>query len=121
MLLWIAALGCSFSALGSAYFKTVFRTPEQRWFLGLSGLLPAWIASLLMLLGALQGAEGEKLLKVFLMSSSAAAVLGAIGTEFGVRYLHNAGLGGRYVDWLLGALALVPSWAILLRGLWRFY
>ena len=121
--LWIAGLGCVTSALIAVYFKKVFRAPVQRWFLGLSGLLPTWVFSLLMLLGALKGAEGERVLKVFLMSSSAAAVLGAIATEFGVRYLgRKASLTGQvYLDWLLGALALVPSWAILLRGLVLFY
>src|SRR4029450_2100153 len=89
------------------------------WFCGLVALLPAW---LLACLGLLTPPDGGVLvfLPTSVFFSSAAGLLGVIGTDAAVRRLQTTGRARPPVlYWLLGGVALFPGWAIALLGLLR--
>jgi len=112
----LAAFGVVLSGLVILLFGNKLGSPERHWFLGMGAIAPAWLVSLLVFLTGL--AAAEKGVRVYLAGASAAVLLGVIGTEYCVRYLKSRpGTPHPVVFWLLGMIALAPSWLILLRGI----
>lgn len=94
-------------------------SPEGCWFLGLAGLLPAWLLAFLGLLGA-EPLEGKPDLSRSLswILSSSAALLGLILSDAVARHLRRSGRDHRPLTyWVVGLLTLLPAWAIALIGL----
>lgn len=112
----LAVLGIIASALAIVFSGHRLAAPARCWFLGMGALAPAWLVSLLVFLTGL--ADAGKGLRVYLAGASAAALLGVIGSEYGVRRLEaRSGTQAPFIFWLLGVAALVPSWLVLLSGI----
>lgn len=112
----LAGIGIVLSGLAVLLFGVKLGSPERHWFVGMGAMVPAWLVGFLVFLTGL--AAAEKGVRIYLAASSAAALLGVIGTEYGVRYLKSrSSVVHPAVFWLLGLIALVPSWLVLLRGI----
>ncbi len=115
--IWVGLFGVLVGAAAAVYFRDRLVKPEFLWMVGLAAMAPAWLIALTGLLDGLSGVNPDKGLKAFLALSSAAALIGVIATEFCVRWLKTrATWAPRLVYWLLGIVALLPSWGLLL---WR--
>ncbi|MCY4488793.1 MAG: hypothetical protein OXF11_16990 [Deltaproteobacteria bacterium] len=115
--IWVGLFGIVAGAVAAVYFRKRLGKPEFLWMVGLAALAPGWLIALTGLLDGLSGENPDKGLKAFLALSSAAALIGVIATEFCVRWLKaHAAWAPRVLYWLLGAVALLPSWVLLL---WR--
>ena len=117
----VAVLGVVGTAALVAHLsgRTSQRTPVWYWLLGLAGLLPAWLIAFVGLLGTAP-AEGRPELSasVSWILSSAAAILGLILTDAGLRRLSESGRDHHSVTfWLIGLLTFLPAWGIALLGL----
>jgi hypothetical protein len=123
MTLWsifAGAGGLLVSRLAMAYLARPDskRPPELYWFLGIAGLLPAWLTAFMSLLTLASGPRPEKILTAAWVLSSSAVLLGAILTDAVLRRLRESGRD--YTPptyWGLGVLALVPAWGIALLAL----
>ncbi len=90
-------------------------SPGRYWLIGLAALLPAWLISVLALLGNLTDRSSETPLPPSVLFSSSAALLGVIVTDWVVRRLHRKGPArSLWFYWLLGVIAFLPAWAIAL-------
>jgi hypothetical protein len=91
--------------------------PNVYWAFGLVALLPAWLVAFVTLLPDVPGTRPQLIPAVAWLLSSAAGLVGAIGTEGHLRRLDESGLcqSPRRL-WRLGVMALAPSWAIALGG-----
>ncbi len=88
-------------------------SPGRYWLIGLAALLPAWLISVLALLGNLTDRSSETPLPPSVLLSSTAALLGVIVTDWAVRRLHGKGPArSPNLYWLLGVIAFLPAWAI---------
>lgn len=99
--------------------RTSQRKPAIFWLLGLTGLAPAWLIAFLGLLGTAP-TEGRPELSTSLawILSSAAALLGLILSDAGLRHLRESGRDHRpLMFWLVGLLTFLPAWGIALLGL----
>ncbi len=115
--IWVGVLGIVAGAAAAVYFRERLAKPEFLWLVGLGAMAPAWLLALTGLLDGLSGENPDKGLKAFLALSSASALIGVIATEFCVRWLKaRAAWLPRALYWLLGTVALLPSWGVLL---WR--
>jgi hypothetical protein len=124
--MWIIAasvllglIGAVASRIGLMYLYAdgTSRDPHAYWALGLIALLPAWLVAFVGLLGSTPGVRPQLVSGAAWMLSAAAALVGAIATEAGVRGAgdsveahHAARL------WRLGLLAFLPAWVIVLIG-----
>ncbi len=117
--IWVGVIGVCASALLSGWFRGRLRKAERYWLVGLAATVPAWIILLMVLLGELSAEHSEKGMKAVLAGGTAAGLLGVIATEFCVRRLKGclAQVSGAFY-WLLGTLALVPSWTFMLWRMW---
>lgn len=87
------------------------------WAFGLVALLPAWLVAFVTLLPNVPGTRPHLIPAVMWLLSSAAGLVGAIGTEGRLRRLEESGLSQSPRRlWRLGVMALAPSWAIALGG-----
>ncbi|HEV8306116.1 MAG TPA: hypothetical protein VGW35_00500 [Methylomirabilota bacterium] len=123
MVAWSVALAAVGVLITRAAVGYVRRRPGggamRFWLLGLLALLPAWLVAFVALLGASPTGLPETggAARAF-VTSSAAALLGAILTDHAVRRLDASGGGDRPLTcWLLGVAALVPAWLLALLGL----
>ena len=117
----IAVLGVATTAALVVHLgrRTSHGNPVWYWVLGLAGLLPGWLIAFLGLLGTVP-AEGrpEPSASASWILSSAAALLGLILSDAGLRRLRESGRYHRPVTyWLVGLLAFLPAWGIALLGL----
>ena len=112
----LAGIGILLSGFVMLLFGMKPEFPERHWFLGMGAIAPAWLVGFLVFLTGL--AAADKGVRVYLAGAAATALLGVIATEYCVRYL-KARAGGAHpvVFWLLGLLALAPSWLVLLKGI----
>ena len=124
--MWILAssvllglIGVVASRIGLTYLTAdgALRDPHAYWALGLVALLPAWLVAFVGLLGTTPGVRAHLVSSAAWLLSAAAALIGAIATEAGVRGAgdsveahHAARL------WRLGLLAFLPAWVIVLIG-----
>lgn len=117
----VGALGIAVTRALVAYLsrQTPPRKPVWYWLLGLAGLLPAWLVAFLGLLKTAPAAGRPDLSSsVSWIVSSAAALLGLILSDAGLRRLHETGGAHRpWMYWLVGLLAFLPAWGIALLGL----
>jgi hypothetical protein len=90
------------------------RDPHSYWALGLVGLMPAWLVVFVALLPTAPGGPIPLLSAVAWVFSGAAGLVGVIATEKTIRDTSRVrgGIGGARRCWALGALAIVPAWAI---------
>ena len=94
--------------------------PQWYWFCGLVALLPAWLLACLGLLTPPPGQGMYVFLPTAVFFSSAAGLLGVVGTDAAVRRLQATGRARHPVlYWLLGVVSLFPGWGIALLGLLR--
>jgi hypothetical protein len=98
--------------------KSAGREPRHYWLLGVAALFPAW---LLAFLGLLQPANKQPVdvpLPPHALLSSGVGLLGLIATDYLLRRLPKPGTHfSPLTCWLLGCLALVPAWIVLLLSL----
>jgi len=88
-------------------------SPGRYWLIGLAALLPAWLISVLSVLGELTDRGPRTPLPPSVLLSSSAALLGVIVTDWAVRRLHGKGPArSPNTYWLLGVIAFLPAWAI---------
>jgi hypothetical protein len=90
--------------------------PHAPWAIGLAGMLPAWLAVFLALLPATAGARPRGLAEAAWILSAASALLGAIASESRLRAIADGRETPPVRCWRLGALAMVPAWAVALAG-----
>lgn len=113
-----ALVGVLGTAVGAASRRGSDRSPYLYWVLGLVALFPAWLIAFLGVLGP--SVVGRPESGVPFISSSSAALLGAIVSDALVRRLRESGRPhGPATFWLLGMGALAPAWAIALLWLSR--
>ena len=98
--------------------KNSGRELRHYWLLGAGALFPAWLIAFL---GLLQPATKQPVdvpLPPQALLSSGAALLGLIATDYLLRRLQKPGANSSPLTcWLLGCLALVPAWIVLLLSL----
>lgn len=88
-------------------------SPGKYWLFGLAALFPAWLISILSVLGELTDRGSETPLPPSVILSSSAALLGVIVTDWAVRRLNrNGSARSPKAYWLLGVIAFIPAWAI---------
>ena len=88
---------------------------EYSWLLGVAALAPAWLVSILALLGQSPVEVLDTPLPRSVLISSAVALLGVIFTDFLNRRLQAKDVAPRWLTlWLLGVAAFVPAWIIAL-------
>jgi hypothetical protein len=94
------------------------RDPHSYWVLGLVGLMPAWLVAFVALLPTSPGARIPLLSAASWIFSAAAGLVGVIATEKALRNTTRVTgrVGGARRCWALGALAIVPAWAIAILG-----
>ncbi len=117
----VAVLGVLVTAALVAHLsrRTSQGSPQWYWFLGLAGLLPAWLLAFVALLGRAP-MEGRPDLSssVPWIVSSALALLGLIVTDALFRRLSESRGDHRpAIYWLIGLLTFLPAWAVALVGL----
>ena len=113
--IWVGLFGIVTGAGATVFFRDRLRRPEFLWLVGLAAMAPAWLIALTGLLDGLSGDDPDKGLKALLALSSAAALIGVIATEFCVRWLKaRVSRAPRALYWLLGTVALAPSWGLIL-------
>jgi hypothetical protein len=111
----ILATGAAVRPLQS---KTPGRELRHYWFLGLGALFPAWLIAFLGLLQPATEQPGDVPLPPPALLSSGAALLGLIATDYLLRRLQKPGANfPAAIWWLLGCLALVPAWMVLILSL----
>lgn len=116
--MWSAVVGIV-GVLGSgisAFFLRRWRpgpSPGRYWLCGLAALLPAWLISLLALLGQWTGQGPNAPMPPSVILSSSGALVGVIVTDWAVRRLDGKGsLHHPLTYWLLGVISFLPAWAI---------
>jgi hypothetical protein len=120
---WIVALGFigvfgTGAAVAYIHRKTAHSQPGWCWFMGLAAIFPAWLITLVSLLGQIAGHGQEVPLPPSVVLSTSAALLGVIVTDFAVRRLKNLQSSFPAVTyWLLGLSAFLPAWGI---AMWSF-
>ena len=88
---------------------------EYSWLLGLAALAPAWLVSILALLGQSPLQVIDTPLPRSVLISSATALLGVIFTDFLNRRLQAKDVTPRWMTlWLLGVVSFIPAWMIAL-------
>lgn len=113
-----ALLGTLGSRLALARVHRLGGSPHLYWFVGLLGMLPAWLIAFVGLLGASATARPEAVRAAAFIWSSATGLLGLILSEAAVRRLHESGRPyGSLTYWGVGGAALIPAWATALLGL----
>jgi hypothetical protein len=124
MLLWSVMVGI-LGVCGTGVWVTYLSRQRTQyglqwyWFYGLVALFPAWLVACLSLLTPPSGG-GQVFLPTAVFLSSAAGLLGVVGTDAVVRRLQATARTRRPVlYWLLGVASLFPGWAIALFGLLR--
>ncbi|MBI2999078.1 MAG: hypothetical protein HYY46_11635 [Deltaproteobacteria bacterium] len=91
---------------------------ERYWLMGLFGLFPAWLFALWNLLGAGNFDSPTYFPPRAVISSSAAALIGVIVSDFvRRRRLASAVATAPAIYWLLGLAAFVAGWVIALWSL----
>ncbi len=113
----LGIIGVIGTGLGIAYLRRRESSPSpgRYWLIGLAALLPAWLISVLALLGNLTDRSSETPLPPSVLLSSTAALLGVIVTDWAVRRLHGKGPArSPKLYWLLGVIAFLPAWTIAL-------
>ena len=124
MLLWSVVVGIFGVCWTGVWMRYLSRHrtqygPQRYWFYGLVALFPAWLVACLSLLTPPSGGV-QVFLPTAVFLSSAAGLLGVVGTDAVVRRLQETGRARRPVlYWLLGVASLFPGWAIALFGLLR--
>jgi len=120
MIRWSILIGI-FGIIGTAGVLTYLKrreypkVVEYSWLLGLAALAPAWLVSILALLGQSPTEVIDTPLPRSVLISSAVALLGVIFTDFLNRRLQAKDVAPRWLTlWLLGVAAFVPAWIIAL-------
>ncbi len=91
---------------------------ECSWLVGLAALAPAWLVSILALLGQSPAEVIDTPLPRSVLISSAVALLGVIFTDLLNRRLQAKDVAPRWTTlWLLGVAAFIPAWIIALWAL----
>ena len=86
---------------------------SRYWVCGLAALLPAWLISLLALLGQWTGQGPVAPMPPSVILSSSGALVGVIVTDWVVRRLDGKGSVHQPITyWLLGVIAFLPAWGI---------
>ena len=120
MIYWsvlIGILGVFVTAGVLAYLRRREISPvvEYSWLLGLAALAPAWLVSILSLLGQTSAEVIDTPLPRSVLISSAVALLGVIFTDVLNRRLLARDISPRSTTvWLLGVVAFIPAWIIAL-------
>lgn len=123
MILWSVVAGL-IGVLGT-WFGVVLlgrpespRPPEVYWLLGMASLCPAWLITVVGLLGRMSGRFPDMSVAAWWIMSGATAILGVILTDAMVRRLRESGQlypPARY--WLVGLETFFPAWCLALMGL----
>ena len=120
MIRWSILIGI-FGIIGTAGVLTYLKrreypkVVEYSWLLGVAALAPAWLVSILGLLGQTPVEVLDTPLPRSVLISSAVALLGVIFTDFLNRRLQAKDVAPRWRTlWLLGVAAFVPAWIIAL-------
>ena len=120
MIRWSILIGI-FGIIGTAGVFTYLKrreypkVVEYSWLLGVAALAPAWLVSILGLLGQTPVEVLDTPLPRSVLISSAVALLGVIFTDFLNRRLQAKDVAPRWLTlWLLGVAAFVPAWIIAL-------
>ncbi len=120
MIRWSILIGI-FGIIGTAGVLTYLKrreypkVVEYSWLLGVAALAPAWLVSILGLLGQTPVEVLDTPLPRSVLISSAVALLGVIFTDFLNRRLQAKDVAPRWLTlWLLGVAAFVPAWIIAL-------
>ena len=120
MIRWSILIGI-FGIIGTAGVFTYLKrreypkVVEYSWLLGVAALAPAWLVSILALLGQSPTEVIDTPLPRSVLISSAVALLGVIFTDFLNRRLQAKDVAPRWLTlWLLGVAAFVPAWIIAL-------
>ena len=98
-----------------AYLRRRETSPSasRYWVCGLAALLPAWLISLLVLLGQWTGQGPDAPMPPSVILSSSGALGGVIVTDWVVRRLDRKGSVHHPITyWLLGVIAFLPPWVI---------
>lgn len=91
---------------------------EKYWLLGLAAFFPAWLLALLGLLGTGSIDSPTYSPPRAVVSSSAAALIGVIVSDFVKRRLRASGVAmAPAIYWLLGLAAFLAGWVVALWNL----
>lgn len=123
MIYWsivVAVVGVVGTAIGTVRLERrgSDRSPELYWVLGLVAFLPAWMITVLALLGRMGGRFPDMSVGAWWILSGAAGMLGLIVGDAMVRRLRESGRkhpAARY--WAVGIGTFAPAWGVALLGL----
>jgi len=120
MIRWLVLIGF-FGIIGTAGVLTYLirrdfhQVAKYSWLVGLAALAPAWLVSILGILGQSPLQVTDTPLPRSVLLSSATALLGVIFTDFLNRRLQAKDVAPRWMTlWLLGVAAFIPAWIIAL-------
>ncbi len=111
----VGIFGAIWTGAVVAYLRRRETSPSasRYWLCGLAALLPAWLISLLALLGQWTGQGQDVPMPPSVILSSSGALVGVIVTDWAVRRLDGKGsVHHPIVYWLLGVIAFLPAWVI---------
>ena len=111
----VGIFGAIWTGAVVAYLRRRETSPSasRYWVCGLAALLPAWLISLLALLGHWTGQGPDATMPPSVILSSSGALVGVIVTDWAVRRLDGKGsVHHPIVYWLLGVIAFLPAWVI---------
>jgi hypothetical protein len=112
----LAVAGVIITRWGVGRLAASARPPAAHvsWCLGLIALVPGWLVALVTLLGTRPGEPPQAATTVPWTLSTAAGLIGAIGSEARVRRAGDAPPPTWY--WWAGLTGFVPAWALAVAG-----
>ena len=120
MIHWLVLIGI-FGIIGTAGVLTYLirrdfhQVAKYSWLVGLAALAPAWLVSILAILGQSPAEVLDTPLPRSVLASSAVALLGVIFTDVLNRRLQAKDVASRWTTlWLLGVVSFIPAWMIAL-------
>jgi hypothetical protein len=111
----LGVLGIIASSAAVFYLNQKGGDARQCWLVGLAGLFPAWLIAFLTVIQPASQSAVDVPLPPRALFSSAIGLIGVIATDYLIRRAQQTGRElSPFLAWVMGWVALVPAWLIVL-------